>query len=235
MIARDKTSRLPVATATASVTIAPPLAVWKFTSVAATFTSAQPQLDGYDGRWRSDSSILARMANGGSQGGIRFVSEAFTPTGLPVRTAPIGLYLLEGASINLTTLGDPLTLNNFGVTGFSEAQSPLPAAPQVSGWSLVQQAAPVNAFCAINEDAYALAGTITSGRLTGLRVPTCVQFGTQSIIGWRLISMDVDVTFGATTATGVINVIYYWYGNGHPANFFQRTARLTFNATRVTQ
>ena len=49
------------------------------------------------------------------------------------------------------------------------------------------------------------------------------------------MSMDVDVTFGATTATGTISVIYYFYGNGTPSQTFQRVARLTFAATRLTQ
>ena len=231
----DGNTQQPIAKASATVTVESPQAYWKFTSATTTISSAQEQLLGYDGRWKVDSTILSRMANGGSQGGIRFVSEAFTPTGAPLRTAPIGLYLLEGASITLTTLGDPLTLNTFSVATFPNAPLSLPAAPQVSGWNLVQQAAPVNAFCNGAEDAYALDGTITNGRLTGLRVPLCVQSTQQSLNGRRLMSMDADVTFGATTATGTINVIYYFYGNGLPANFFQRTARLTFSATRVTQ
>ncbi len=231
----DGNTQQPIAKASASVTVESPQVYWRFTSATTTISSVQEQLLGYDGRWKVDSTILARMANGGSQGGIRFVSEAFTPTGAPLRTAPIGLYLLEGASINLTTLGDPLTLNTFSLTTFPNAPLSLPAAPQVSGWNLVQQAAPVNAFCNGAEDAYVLDGTITNGHLTGLRVPLCVQSTQQNVNGRRLMSMDADVTFGATSATGTISVIYYFYGNGSPANFFQRTARLTFSATRVTQ
>jgi Bacterial Ig-like domain (group 2) len=208
---------------------------WKFNAVTATFTSAQPQGSGYDARWRVDSTIFARIGAGASQGGIRFVSQAFTPTGFPPRTAPVGLYLLEGALINLANLEHPLTTNNFITTTFPDAPLALPAAPQVSGWNLVQLAAPMTPTCLANENSYTFTGTIVNGHLTGRRVPLCVQSAIiPQINGARLMSMEADVNFGATTANGTITVVYYFYGNGSPANAFQRTARLTFSAIRLT-
>ncbi len=208
---------------------------WRFSAVTATFTSPRPQGSGYDVRWRVDSTIFARMGAGASQGGIRFVSQAFSPPGFPSRTAPVGLYLLEGALINLANLDHPLTTNNFITTTFPDAVLPLPAAPQVSGWNLIQLAAPMNPTCLANENTYTLTGTIANGHLSGRRVPLCVQSDIlPQINGARLMSMEADVNFGATTATGTITVVYYFYGNGAPANTFQRTARLNFSATRLT-
>ena len=208
---------------------------WKFNAVTATFTSPRPQGSGYDVRWRVDSAIFARIGAGVSQGGIRFVGQAFSPPGFPSRTAPVGLYLLEGALINLANLDHPLTTNNFITTTFPDAVLPLPAAPQVSGWNLIQLAAPMNPTCLANENSYTFTGTIVDGHLTGRRVPLCVQsFILPQINGARLMSMEADVNFGATTATGTITVVYYFYGNGAPANTFQRTARLNFSATRLT-
>ena len=235
---RDGSNKL-VGRTTSLVTIAevsPAYNAWKFTSMTLAISSAQDQLSGYDSRWKGDSTILGRIANGVTQGGIRFVELAFTPTGFPLRTAPVGLYLLEGTTLTFANLLAPVTENTFNLTNFSGASLPIPAAPQVSGWNLIQQSAPVNPFCNIYEDSYGFTGTATNGHVTGLRVPLCVQSAIlPSINGQRLMSMDVDVTFGATTATGTISVIYYFYGNGTPSQTFQRVARLTFAATRLTQ
>lgn len=232
--ARDQTTKQPVAKASTTVTIATPIKAWKFISMTVTFTSVKDQLSGYDSRWRADSAIVGRIADGVTQGGFRIVDQAFTPPGFPLRTAPAGLYLLEGVSLTLANLLQPVTENAFSVATFPNAPLAIPAAPQVSGWNLVQQSAPVNALCNIQEDSYVFTGTVTLGQLVGLRVPLCVQnIDLPSINGQRLMSMDVDVTFGATTATGTISVIYYFYGNGSPIQFFQRVARLTFQAERV--
>jgi len=94
----------------------------------------------------------------------------------------------------------------------------------------------VNSLCNVAEDSYLLAGTGTAGHLTGLRVPLCVEsFILPVINGQRLMSVNADVNLGPTTATGTITVTYYFYGNGQAVNFFQRVARLTFQATRLVQ
>ena len=206
---------------------------WKFTAMTMTFTSVAPQLNGYDSRWSADSQILGRIANGTTQGGIRFVGEAFTPTG-PSRIVPVGLYLLEGTSVTMATVSHGLTENIFSIATFPNAPLAIPAAPMVSGWNLVEQAAPTNPLCNIAEDAFALSGTVSQGHLTGRRVRLCVQSSDlPSINGRPLMSMDVDVSFTPTAASGVITVTYYWYGNGSPVNFFQRVARLSFSAVRL--
>jgi hypothetical protein len=134
----------------------------------------------------------------------------------------------------MANLLHPLSENSFTAATFPNAALTIPAAPQVSGWNLVQQSAPVNVLCNNHEDTYVLSGTVTNGHLVGLRVPLCVQnLSLPAINGQRLMSMDVDVTFGATTATGTISVIYYFYGNGSPGQIFQRVARLTFAGTRL--
>ncbi len=233
--ARDKTTKQPVARASVTMVITAGLQAWKFTSMSVAFTSTQPQLSGYDSRWNVDSQIVARIANRITEGGFRIVDQAFTPTGFPPRTAPAGLYLLEGASLTLANLLSPATENSFSVATFPNATLPIPAAPQVSGWNLVDRAAPGNVLCNLNGDSYTMNGTVTQGSLVGLRVPLCVQsLILPTVNGQRLMSMDVDVTFGATAATGTISVIYYFYGNGSPAQAFQRVARLTFAATRIT-
>ncbi len=234
--ARDKATKEPVALAKIDVVVGSDAQAWKFTTMALNVTSAQDQLSGYDSRWKTDSTILARIANATTQGGFRIVDQTFTPSGFPVRTAPVGLYLLEGTSVTLATVMHGLTENIFSVATFPNASQTIPTAPQISGWNLVQQSAPVNQFCNISEDSYTFTGTVTSGHLTGLRVPLCVQSADlPNINGQRLMSMDVDVAFGATTATGTISVIYYFYGNGTPNQTFQRVARLTFSAVRLVQ
>lgn len=238
--ARDKTTRQPVARASASVVITPPIQVWKFTSKSMAFsTSGNFSTNfGYnDGRWLVDSTILARIAAGVSQGGIRLVDAPFTPPGSPLRTAPAGVYLLEGASITLATLDDPATDNNFTTTTFPNAPLALPAAPRVSGWNLVQDAAPVNPLCNVHADSYTRTGTIISGRVTGLRVPVCVQSAIlPNTNGQQLVSMEVDVQFSGEVASGTITISYHFYGDGLQSQFnAQRIGRLTFQATRVTQ
>ncbi len=236
VLARDKTSKQQVAKASATVEVTAPLQAWKFTSMSATFISTRPQLDGWDSRWSVDSQIVARIANGITAGGFRIVDQPFTPTGFPLRTAPAGLYLLEGASLTLANLLSPATQNSFSLSTFPNALLNIPAAPQVSSWNLVEKAAPVNVLCSVHIDSYAMNGTVTQGSLVALRVPLCVQsFNFPNVNGRRLMSMDVDVTFAAATATGTISVIYYWYGNGTLAQTFERTARLSFVATRITQ
>ena len=233
----DARTQQPVAKATTTVTITAPLQAWKFTSVAVAFSLSQPpvvELGSYDGRWGVDSAILGRIATGITQGGIRLVDQAFSPPGLPSRTAPVGLYLLEGRSLTLANLLDQSTADAFIVTSFASASTTIPAAPQVSGWNLLQQAGPVNPLCHVNEDSYVFSGTVTAGHLVGLRVPLCFQ---RSDVPWvdgqRLMALDADVTFTGATASGTINMTWYFYGNFNPGTYLQRTARLTFTATRV--
>ena len=47
------------------------------------------------------------------------------------------------------------------------------------------------------------------------------------------MALDADVTFTGATASGTINMTWYFYGNFNPGTYLQRTARLTFTATRV--
>ncbi len=220
-----------------TVTMTSPLLAWKFTSASVAFGLSQPpvvELGSYDSRWRADSEIVGRIASGITKGGIRIVDQAFSPPGLPSRTAPVGLYLLEGQSITLANLLDQATADAFIVTSFASASTTIPTAPQVSGWNLLQQAGPVNPLCHINEDFYSFSGTVTAGHLLGLRVPLCFQRpDVPWVDGQRLMALDADVTFTDATASGTINMTWYFYGNFNPGTYLQRTARLTFTATRV--
>ena len=235
VLARDKTTKQPVAKASVEVTIAVPMIAWRFTSVSLEFSKDGPDISS-DARWRIDSTRLARMRDAGSQGGIRLVEQAFTPTGFPVRIAQEGLYLLEGASVTLSTLIDPATSNTFASTTFSGATLALAPAPRVSAWMVVRpvQIAPQPA-CADSRETLQRTGTATAGRLVGWTVHTCWPRGLSDfpwLSGLPTVSMETDVNFSGTAASGYITFTFWFYHN-QATTIQRKTARFSFQGTRV--
>ena len=170
------------------------------------------------------------------------VEQAFTPTGFPPRTAPEGLYLLEGASITRATLEDPATENGFAVANFPAASFAPTPAPKVNGWIVVQkvQVTPPP-FCSDGREFLQRTGSATNGRVTGFTVMYCwanALPGQQDLeckFGRPTITMEADVTFAGAVASGSITLTYLFYtrGAGGCPTIQQKIARLNFQAGRV--
>ena len=235
VLARDKTTKQPVAKASVDVTIDVPMIAWRFTSVSLEFSKNGPDVAS-DGRWKTDTTRLTRIRDGGSQGGIRLVEQPFTPTGFPPRTAPEGLYLLEGSSITLATLNDAATANTFASTTFAGATLAVAPAPKVSAWNLVQtvQLTP-QPTCADSRETLQRTGTSTAGRLVGWTVQYCwARFLSDFnwLSGLPTITIETDVTFAGTTASGYFTLTYLFYLDSSLTTQ-RKIVRVNFQATRL--
>lgn len=234
--ARDKTTRQPVAKASAQVTVEGGLLAWRFTSLDLAFSTVGPDVNS-DVKWRIDSTRFQRMRNGGSQGGIRLVEKAFIPTGLPVRTAVEGLYLLEGASLTTETASYPPNNGIFAAAPFAGADLKVDSVPWVNAWELIRvlQTTP-EPVCKDPSESFTRTGSADGGRVAGLTVQYCwdrftpPQPGFGHLVGPR-ITIAADVTFAGATAGGTITLTYLFQ---QPSGETQKKiATATFTATRL--
>jgi hypothetical protein len=214
---------------------APLMLAWRFTAISLQYSTTGPNISS-DVRWRTDTTRLSRMRDGGSQSGVRVVAKAFDPPGFPIRSAPEGLYLLEGASLTAQTLESPESTNNFASAPFPGVALSLPAAPRVNGWNLVRtlQTVPLPT-CADPRERFQRTGTATNGRVSAFTVQYCWPRGLSDfpwLSGLPTITTEADVTYTDTSASGTITLTYWFYHN--QGNTVQtKRVQVGFQATRI--
>jgi PKD domain len=232
----DERNSQVIGRARTTVTIGGGIIAWKFNTMNVAFTTAGPNVNS-DGKWLLDSARFVRMQNGGSQGGIRLVEQPFAASGLPIRTAAQGLYILDARELTTATVNYPLNNNTFASTQFAGASLTLDASPRVYAWEAVRalQITP-EPTCKDPSESFTRIGTPTSGRVAGLTVQYCwdrfapPQPGFEYLVGPR-ITIATDVNYSGTTASGTITLTYLFQQPNLSVQ--KKIATVTFTALRL--
>lgn len=225
------------ATGSTSATMLDRIVAWKLTAISLTYSFVNTQVHS-DGRWVIDSTRFARINAGQSEAAIAVKERRYLSTcneACALHEVPVGLYLWEGPVVNYATMWNPVNRNATAKETFAGAPMALPAAPLVYSWWMVRQLqTSPPPFCSNPNETFTLTGNANQGRVAGWVVHNCWGLEGGLLAGFPKITMDADVTFSGATASGYIELTYWFYPNGGNANAIQRKiARLQFSAARI--
>ncbi len=211
------------------------LGAFRLRSVTLDYGTEGPQISS-DGRWRVDTTRFERIRSNLTQAAIRLVESPFTrfcaTCSDPV--VPVGLYLLEGASITDETLRSPETISAFASSGLAGATLSIAPAPLVRAWNLVRTTEAANPICINPPDQYQVDGNTSEGTLRATTAQACWYNpwpDKPEYSGFPQITVDVDVVFSRGEVTGTFTLTYLFPQTRTVVQ--KKRVRFSFTGTKV--